>query len=75
MMKNAFYSSLKFSFVLEIFKFLSWLFGHVEKIAWLEGQGWFLNLWRHNLVNKQSQYTYCPISHEVKGMIKWNLVR
>ena len=21
---------------------------------------------RHNLINKQLQYTYCPISHEVK---------
>ena len=27
---------LKALFVLKIFKFLSWLFGHVEKTAWLE---------------------------------------
>ena len=31
MMKNAFYLTLKALFVLKIFKFLSWLFGHVEK--------------------------------------------
>ena len=31
MMKNAFYVTLKALFVLKIFKFLSWYFGHVEK--------------------------------------------
>ena len=31
MMKNAFYFTLKALFVLKIFKFLSWLFGHVAK--------------------------------------------
>ena len=36
MMKNAFYFILKALFVLKIFKFLSWLFGHVEEMAWLE---------------------------------------
>ena len=36
MMKNAFYFILKALFVLEIFKFLSSLFGHVEKTAWVE---------------------------------------
>ena len=35
-MKNAFYFILKEIFVLEIFKFLFWLFGHVEKLTWLE---------------------------------------
>ena len=39
MMKNAFYFILKALFVLKIFKFLSWLFGHVEKTAWLEREG------------------------------------
>ena len=33
MMKNAFYFTLKALFVLNIFKFLSWLFGHVGKMA------------------------------------------
>ena len=36
MMKNVFYFILKALFVLKIFKFLSWLFGHVEETAWLE---------------------------------------
>ena len=36
MMKNAFYFILKALFALKIFKLLSWLFGHVEKTAWLE---------------------------------------
>ena len=39
MMKNAFYSTLKALFALEIFIFLSWIFGHVEKTAWLEKYG------------------------------------
>ena len=34
MMKNAFYFTSKALFVLKIFKFLSWLFGHVSK--WLD---------------------------------------
>ena len=36
MIKNAFYFALKSHFVLKIFKYLSWVFGHVEKTAWLE---------------------------------------
>ena len=36
MMKNAFYLIVKALFVLKIFKFLSRLFGHVGKMAWLE---------------------------------------
>ena len=36
MMKTAFfYFILKALFVVNIFKFLSWLFGHAEKTAWL----------------------------------------
>ena len=31
MVKNAFYFILKALFVLKVFKFLSWVFGHVEK--------------------------------------------
>ena len=65
-MKNAFYFILKALFFLNIFKFLSWVFGHVEKKAWLEREDQFQNSWRRNLVNKQLQYRYCPISHEVK---------
>ena len=36
MLKNAFYFILKALFVFKIFKFLSSLFEHVEKTAWLE---------------------------------------
>ena len=36
MMKNAIYFILKALFVRKIFKFLLWLFGHVEKPVWLE---------------------------------------
>ena len=35
-MKNAFYITLKALFILKIFKFLSQLFGYVEKMAQLE---------------------------------------
>ena len=35
-MKNALYFILKALFVLKIFKTLSWNFGHVEEMAWLE---------------------------------------
>ena len=31
-------------------------------MAWLERPGQFQNLWHQNLVNKQLQYTYLPIS-------------
>ena len=34
--KNAFYFTLKALFVLKIFKFLAWLFGHVKKPVCLE---------------------------------------
>ena len=39
MMKNVFYFILKALFVLKTFNFLSWLFGYVEKTAWLERKG------------------------------------
>ena len=38
-MKNDFYFILKSLSILKIFKFLSWLFSHVEKAAWLEREG------------------------------------
>ena len=52
MMKNVFYFTSKALFVLKMFNFLSWLFWSCSKMAWLEGQCWFQNLWRHGLVNK-----------------------
>ena len=37
MMKNAFYLILNETvFVLKMFEIMSWLFGHIEKTAWLE---------------------------------------
>ena len=36
LMKNAFYFILKALFFLKIFKFFSWLSGHVEKTVWLQ---------------------------------------
>ena len=36
MLKNAFYFIFKGLFVLKIINVLSWLFGHVEKVTWLE---------------------------------------
>ena len=60
--ESVFYFTLKTLLVLKIFKFLSWTFW-----SWLEGSCLFWNLWRHNLVNKQLQYTYCPISQDVKS--------
>ena len=37
------------------------------KTTWLKRSGQFWNLWRHNLVKKELQYTYYPISQEVKA--------
>ena len=71
--KNVFYFTLKALFILKIFEFFVLDFGQVEKTACVER-----NLWRHNLVNKQLQYTYWytywPISPEVKATRQWNLV-
>ena len=74
LMKNVFCFTLKALFVLKIFKFFSWLFWSCIKTTWLERSCYFWNLWRYNLVNKQLQYTYCPISQEVKATRQWNLV-
>ena len=71
-MKNAFYFILKALFVLKIFKFLSWLFASVEETTWFKIKGQFQNLRSKNLVNKQLQYTYWPISHE-KRQPDWEI--
>ena len=39
MMKNVLYFIWKALFHLKTFKFLSWLFGHIGKMAWLKRQG------------------------------------
>ena len=72
-----FYFILKAFFVLQIFKFLSWLFGHVGKTAWLETK-LTAKFMESQPVNEQWQYTYWPISHEVwsmKATRKWNLFK
>ena len=67
MMKNSFYFILKVFFVLKIFKFLSWLFGHIEKLAWLERL--ILKLMTLQPGSETiAIHTYCTISHEVKTM-------
>ena len=73
-MKNAFYFPLKVIFVLKIFKFLSWLFGSYKKTTLLETSGQFQNLCHHNMVNKQLQCAYLPISQGVKTIKQWNWV-
>ena len=30
-------------------------------------------MWRHNLINKQLLYTYCPTSHRVKATWLWKV--
>ena len=74
MLKNIFYFILKVLFVLRVLIFLCWLFGHVEKIAWLERYV-YQNLWRDRLLNKRLRYTYYALSQDVKGTRKRNLVR
>ena len=39
MMKNAVYFTSKAHFVIQVFRFLPWIFGHVEQMAWLERLG------------------------------------
>ena len=51
-MKNVFYFILKALFVLKIFKFLSWLFGRIEK-TWLENQVFWL---KYNYNTHIAQY-------------------
>ena len=69
MIKNVFYFTSKALFVLKKFNFLSWIFRHVEKTAWLERQVQFKRLWRHNLVNKQLSCIYCPISPKIMKFV------
>ena len=57
---------LKNLFVLKIFKFFSWRFGHVEKQLDLKDH--FQNLWRHNLRSKLLQCIYAlPSISRSKG--------
>ena len=73
-MKNVFYFMLKALFVLEIFTFLSWLFGYtekrLEKKVKVNSKIYNITDWTTNNYNTQ----YCPISQEVKTIREWNLV-
>ena len=55
--------------------FLSWNSGRVKKPSLIRNIGLVQNVWCNNLVNKQLQYTNCPISHKVKATKQLNLVR
>ena len=62
-----------FIFVLTIFIFVMTFWscrksGLIRKIS-------LTSKWRHNLVNKQLQYTYCPVFHELKATRQWNLLK
>ena len=70
-MRNDFYLKLaKALFALEIFTFLSWLCGYVEKRI---GKKAFVNF-RIYVNTDWLQYTYCPKSQEVKAARQQNLV-
>ena len=72
MMKNAFYFTLKALFILMIFKFLSWLFCHVEKRLDKKDKVNFkiydVTTWFTNSYN-----TYRLISKEIKAIRQWSL--
>ena len=67
-MKNAFYFISKAIFVLKMFKFLSWQFGHVAKRLDKKGKVnvkfYDVTAWLKNNCNTQ-----------VKAIRQWNLVR
>ena len=66
MMKNAFYFTVKALFVLKIFKFV-FDFLVMYKNGLIGKMRLILKFMMHNLVNKQLQYLYCPISQELKA--------
>ena len=72
-MKNAFYFIWKALFVLRIFKFLLWYFGHIEKAAWLERQIEFMMSQPGKLLIT-IHISYCSMCYKVKAIIQWNLV-
>ena len=66
MTKNAFHFTLKALFVLEIFTFLSWLFGYAEEQLDKKTMVNFADC--HRLDSKYLQYTYYPISQEINTL-------
>ena len=75
MMKNDFYFILKALSVFNIFKFLSWLFGFVEKMTMLEKIG-LTSKFMTSQTGQQTitMHAYFSISHEVKATSQWNLI-
>ena len=72
MMKNAFYFILKALFVLKIFNFLSWLFGHVKK-KWLDSKE-KVNFKIYDVTVWLTNNYKCPMPQDVKATRQWNLV-
>ena len=75
--RNSFYFTSKALSFLKIFKFLSWLFGHVAKRLDKKDQVNFkfynVTAWLTNNCPIHIQYTFCPIFQEV-SIRPWNLV-
>ena len=67
MMKNAFYFTLKTLSVLKIFKFFSWLFGHVEKLL-DEKDKVNLKIYDAKTRELQLQYTFFPVFQEANAI-------
>ena len=71
-MKNAFYFILKALFVLEIFKFLSWRFGHVRKQLDQKAQ---VNLKIHDVTGWTANDYNTHIAQYLKKWTRqWNMV-
>ena len=71
LMKNVFYFTSEALFIFKIFELLL-TFWSCKKRLDERDQVDFQNLWCTSLVNKQMQYTYWPISQEVRATRPWN---
>ena len=70
MMENALYFTSKAFFVFKVFKFLSWLSGHVAKhLDWKDKVNFKFYEVTAWLTNNN-----CPASRQVKAIRQWNLV-
>ena len=75
-MKNAFYFTLKALFILKVFKYLSWLFGHVGKrlhkkdqvnFKIIDVRTWFTNIYNTHIY----QYVYWYMKWRQSGNEIW----
>ena len=74
-MKNAFYFTLKALLVLEIFKFLSWIFCQVVKhLDQKDTNSKFMMSPPGKQAIVGNKHSYCPVSQEVKAIRHWSLV-